>query len=936
MKRTLKTNKKEKKELLDTCSDEQKDFIESQLCDISLLACPGAGKTSSTVKKILYHHYKGELEKNQFAFINFSHAACEEVINKGNYYKEIFNTKNVMTTYSLAGKILTYKNKDDEDDEKQNKSIRDSNISTCIPKATNYINSLDESDKKKISLLYNLKVIIADESQDYSNNDYNFISSIGNKYKIPIIMIGDPNQAIYQFRGGTASHLLNHYSKNSNNSKKFYFTNNYRSTKNIIKCVNALRIYEEEPEIKCANDLEGEIPIFYNLNKEETLIELLLFCNKYNNSDEVTAIIAPCRKSGDRYSELTVGLEDIRLFLEKHNVPLEIHFEVNDKNNEKIAKKNKKKVLAKGKINLLTIHSSKGQEYDNLAILNFHHATMNRVPASTKEEHINKYLWYVAFSRAKKIINVFTIDINFIHPLYNKLESVMVLKGNNSPKIANFVEKDIYQDNNKLFYSITDIINSRCIVDENNLLKLETVLLENVDWVIKQSVQNKMNISELPYWNELAPVYGSAAENYLEYLYNIYNPKKKTQKIFPPKILRVLKMKLKYNLIIPSHLMKQYKKLCDILSIEDNIINFNEIYDEEMNLKSHCENILHFLFSNRDKADDLGNLFCILTKPTRWLDFNQLDEIVNSYLYKAEVKELNFANIFKLCLFQYQFDNECINLWLDYKEENCLTHFQKIQNNISIFLQRFDFENLPTTEFEKTVEFEQLNIKGRYDLSIGSTLIELKFSESISTLHKMQVSLYNIMSISSSFKIFKNLEIWNLFTGEIQECKVTSNFNNKVNKVQNLFLEFLTTSLNKTIWITHIDTNSNLFQAIELHTNMYVNNKNEFIKMINKCDKPRILSYKGYPDFFTLDWFIKEGVKRDTNAIIININKILEDFCNKDKGFNLSTYLDSEIYKIYEGNVSQQFNIVQKIQKILIHFNDSIKIIDILLNYCEE
>jgi len=51
---------------------------------------------------------------------------------------------------------------------------------------------------------------------------------ITNKLNIALILVGDPNQNIYQFQGGSDKFLLNH------SNIKYILVNNYRSTNQII------------------------------------------------------------------------------------------------------------------------------------------------------------------------------------------------------------------------------------------------------------------------------------------------------------------------------------------------------------------------------------------------------------------------------------------------------------------------------------------------------------------------------------------------------------------------------------------------------------------------------------------------------------------------------------------------------------------------------
>ena len=62
-----------------------------------------------------------------------------------------------------------------------------------------------------------------------------FLMLLKEKVGCFMIMIGDPNQNIYQFQDGSDKYLLNYV------GKSFYLKTNYRSTKNIVGFTNHLR-----------------------------------------------------------------------------------------------------------------------------------------------------------------------------------------------------------------------------------------------------------------------------------------------------------------------------------------------------------------------------------------------------------------------------------------------------------------------------------------------------------------------------------------------------------------------------------------------------------------------------------------------------------------------------------------------------------------------
>ena len=64
-------------------------------------------------------------------------------------------------------------------------------------------------DLSTISFLSKCKFIIVDEAQDINKYQYDLIKLIASKLNIPLILVGDPNQNIYQFRGTDNYFMIN-------------------------------------------------------------------------------------------------------------------------------------------------------------------------------------------------------------------------------------------------------------------------------------------------------------------------------------------------------------------------------------------------------------------------------------------------------------------------------------------------------------------------------------------------------------------------------------------------------------------------------------------------------------------------------------------------------------------------------------------------------
>lgn len=222
-------------------SDEhQLNFINNRNIENSILiGNHGCGKT----KTILDFVFKKSSKSTDFLILTYSKKAQVDLINKGRQISTRFNIYNIKTIHSLAATILN---------NLFNKTS--SNINTIIL-AT--FKTIADKDISVVSCLKNCKFIIIDEAQDVNENQYNLVKLISTKLNIPLILVGDPNQNIYQFQGGSDKFLLNH----SNN--KYILVNNYRSTNQIINFCNYLRPHNDLPSMICKNNKDNNKPLIY-------------------------------------------------------------------------------------------------------------------------------------------------------------------------------------------------------------------------------------------------------------------------------------------------------------------------------------------------------------------------------------------------------------------------------------------------------------------------------------------------------------------------------------------------------------------------------------------------------------------------------------------------------------------------------------------------
>ena len=125
---------------------------------------------------------------------------------------------------------------------------------------------------KTLKLFQDLKVIFVDEAQDISHNQYKFICKLRDKLDCKLILVGDPNQNIYQFQGGSDKYLLEY------DVPIYKLLINYRSNKDIVSFVSGISPHKTKMIPK--NNSTNKVEIFEG-NLDEIL--KLSFFNLLNS-----------------------------------------------------------------------------------------------------------------------------------------------------------------------------------------------------------------------------------------------------------------------------------------------------------------------------------------------------------------------------------------------------------------------------------------------------------------------------------------------------------------------------------------------------------------------------------------------------------------------------------------------------------------------------
>lgn len=101
------------------------------------------------------------------------------------------------------------------------------------------------------------KHLCVDEAQDLNLLQYEFLRALCGDRITSVMMVGDPNQMIYGFNGSSSDYLCEHFVRDFS-AKRYELTENYRSSKRVIKAANRLKPGSQQGNIFA---LEGRVRI---------------------------------------------------------------------------------------------------------------------------------------------------------------------------------------------------------------------------------------------------------------------------------------------------------------------------------------------------------------------------------------------------------------------------------------------------------------------------------------------------------------------------------------------------------------------------------------------------------------------------------------------------------------------------------------------------
>lgn len=203
-------------------STEQLEVIKDNKSENILVAAgPGSGKTRVLVHKVASLLLMEDIKPEQFLMLTFSRPAALEFKTRlrklvGNlaYQVDIFTYHGF--AFQLLGRLGNLERSRD-----------------ILPMATQAL----ENREVPMERILSKSVMVVDEFQDVSEEEYNFMVAIAEKAgNIRVIVVGDDDQNIYEFRGANVKYLREFAKRPT--AKTYYLTTNYRAKQNLLQFSN--------------------------------------------------------------------------------------------------------------------------------------------------------------------------------------------------------------------------------------------------------------------------------------------------------------------------------------------------------------------------------------------------------------------------------------------------------------------------------------------------------------------------------------------------------------------------------------------------------------------------------------------------------------------------------------------------------------------------
>lgn len=324
----------------------QKEIVESKESKIVVMSSAASGKTCVLTERVRFLLNNG-VAPSSMAVITFTNLAAEEMRSRlaDDYKDGLF----IGTIHSLANHMVRSYGIDTSDAIEQEKFER-----------------LFELVEENPQCVKHYDWILLDEAQDSDVNQFSFIFDMINPPNF--FVVGDPRQHIYSFNGGDSKYMLT--LARQTGVKKMSLNENYRNGVEILSFARRLIRPTGIIDDSIAKISGGKV--FERRLSVDSLISGFKKMSNYG----AWAILG---RSNDRVNSIIKQLTDA-------GIPCD-GFKQGGLTRQELKEK-----MEANTVKVLTIHSAKGLEWDNVVVMD------TRIGRNEED----RFLAYVAATRAKK------------------------------------------------------------------------------------------------------------------------------------------------------------------------------------------------------------------------------------------------------------------------------------------------------------------------------------------------------------------------------------------------------------------------------------------------------------------------------------------------------------------------------------------------------
>lgn len=331
----------------------QKEIVEAKEPYILVNSCAGSGKTRCLVHRLQYLLNIG-IAPSKIVTITFTNAAAEEILDRIARPQGLF----VGTIHSYANQLLLMGGVDTSDilDKEQ-------------------FDKLFSRIKKHPDCIKEVEYLLLDEGQDSTAQQFEFALETVNPKNWMIF--SDHRQSIYRFSGATPEYILN--LMESPEVTTYELTENYRNAPEILQYAkNGIRTLGKDYE-----DFSIPMSKFHG-----RVVDV-----PYSGEGIVTTIERYVNRGDCDYKDWFIltrtnaELDAIMQVLNRHKIPADTF------KRAQLDNKGLKEKMRENTVKVLTIHTAKGLEADNVVVIGARYRDI-------EEKCVN----YVAATRARKLL----------------------------------------------------------------------------------------------------------------------------------------------------------------------------------------------------------------------------------------------------------------------------------------------------------------------------------------------------------------------------------------------------------------------------------------------------------------------------------------------------------------------------------------------------